>query len=382
MKLKSLKAALAPLTRFGQDEISFEISPDDEGSVVVYLRPLLPKEEVECQKRAREVLLVAQQESGDSEEVARAVAVQYFDMFRIEVISYALVQVGDESFRDVKLVETEEKLSNGAPIKIPLNKALRDLITESWARSAITICWSKYGELMTKIAQKAEKVVEQSLTEIDAEILRVSERLTKLKAEREERAKGDPSVTMDQIKLLTNLGNALEEEIDDTIQAAKEEREFQENLKKIDESFKEEEGEEEEGDETPPPPPRKPVTLPVVPPPTAKPPAAKPPPESSFVSSFEDPDSLEGLHQQEIEAMRILEAQKEARRSRSPDIGNDLTRAEPIGKVQTASGAMIDAFRLPTETISSRGGGKPQPPRPDPKKGSGNHNPNFVPSKK
>jgi len=391
MKLKSLRAALAPLTKFGQDEISFRLDSSEEESVQVYLRPLVPREEIECQKRARDILIQAREEEGEKEEVSRAAAVQYFDMFRIEVISYALVQVGDQNFRGEKLIETEETLPNGTPIKIPLNKALRDLISEDWSRSMISICWTKYGELMTQIAQKAEKVVEQTLTDMDAEILRLSERITKLKGEREDRAKGDPSITMDQIKSLTNLGNALESELDETLRQAQLQREFQEQIRKEDQRLEEEnpftpeeepqEEEPEQEEEAPPPPPaRRPVTPPVVPPPTTKiTPQRKREPEPEFVSSFEDPDSPEALLQQEVESMRILEAQRKAKEARSQDLGRDLSRAEPIGQVPSNSGKMIDAYRLPSETISSRGGNQ-TPAKKDPPKG--NQNPNFVPAKK
>ena len=77
--------------------------------------------------------------------------------------------------------------------------------------------------------------------------------------------------------------------------------------------------------------------------------------------------------------MRILEAQRKAKEARSSDIGRDLARAEPIGQVPSSSGKMIDAYRLPSETISSRGGNQTQPKKDPPK---GNQNPNFVPAKK
>ncbi len=387
MKLKSLKAALAPLTKFGQDEISFELGTPEEETLKVYLRPLVPKEEIECQKRAREILLRAQEEEGEKAEVSRAAAIQYFDMFRIEVISYALVQVGEHDFRKEKFIETDEVLANGTPVRVPLNQALRDLISEEWSRSMITICWTKYGDLMTKIAQKAEKVAEQTVADMDAEITRLTERLTKLRAEREERAKGDPTVTMDQIKALTNLGEALERELDDTIQRAQFEKELQKRDEEVDDGYSEEEVEDSQEEEEPPPAPtpapRKSVIPPVVPPPTAKvapPPVPQPPvnPGPSFVSSFEDPDSPEALLQQEEEAMRILEARRKASENRTHEIGRDLSRAEPIGQVPSNTGKMIDAYRLPSETISSRG----QPQNQKKEAPRGNQNPNFVPAKK
>jgi hypothetical protein len=387
MKLKSLRQALSPLTKFGQDEISFEVDPGGS-PVQVFLRPLLPKEEIECQKRAREILVQAREEE-EGEEVSRAAAIEYFDKFRIEVISYALSQVGDEDFRGVKLVETEEALPNGTPVRVPLHQALRDLISDEWSRSMITICWTKYGDLMTKIAQRAEKVAEQTLADLDAEILRASEKLEKLKVERLERAKGDPSVTMDQIRAITNLGQALEEEVEDVIQRAQAERELKKTLDEQDQEEDWDEGPPPRAEAPPPPraeappppraeapPPRKPVTPAVAPPPTSKPPS----PSESFVSSFGDPDDPESLLLQEQEAMRILEAQRKSRSVSSSEISRDLSQAQPMGQVPSASGQMIDAYRLPSETISSRGHKDlPTTKREAPK---GNHNPNFVPPRR
>lgn len=371
MRLKSLRQALAPLTKFGQEETSFEVEVPGEGSIQVCLRPLLPKEEIECQRRAREILLEAQEREEEKEEVSRAAAIEYFDKFRIEVISYALVQVGDQSFRGEKFVDTDEVLPNGTPIRIPIHQALRELISEEWSRSMITICWSKYGELMTKIAQRAEKIAEQTISDMDAEIQRVSERLTRLKAEREERAKGDPTVTMDQIRALTNLGKALEEEVEDTIQRVQAEKELRKTLEE-----NEDLPEEDFPEEPPPVKRREPVIPPVVPPPTSKPPYSPPrrepenPPEE-FRSSFEDTeDSLA----QELEFARIREAQRISREN-----SKGVSGAEPIGVVTSPSGKSLEAYRLPSETISSRGGEAPPREKRNP---VGNHNPNFVPPKR
>lgn len=393
MKLKSLRQALSPLTKFGQDEIDFDVD-SGEGPVKVFLRPLLPKEEIECQKRAREILLSLQDQE-DTEEVSRAVAVEYFDRFRVEVISYALVQVGDQDFRGLKYVETDETLPNGTPVRVTLNQALRELISEEWSRSIITICWSKYGDLMTQVAKRAEKVVEQTLTELDAEIVRVSERLERLKKERKDRAKGDPSLTMDQIKAVTNLGQALEREVEETIQRAQQDLEFKKSLEDLNEEGWDQDlegGDEEEEAPVPEPPPvskppprteaRKPVTPAVAPPPTAKPPQSSNPQSSgqSFVSSFGEADDPESLLLQEQEALRILEAQRKSRESSSSDISRDISKAESIGQVTNAAGQKIEAYRLPSETLSSRGVPKEAPKREVPSRG--NHNPNFVPPRK
>lgn len=379
MKIKSLRKALTPLTKFGQDEISFDVD-SGEGPIQVYLRPLLPREEIECQKQAREILLRAKEEAS-TDEVSRAAAIEYFDKFRIEVVSYALVQVGDENFREVKYVETEETLPNGTPIRIPLQQALRDLISEEWSRSMITICWSKYGDLMTKIAQRAEKVAEQTVADLDSEISRLSDKLAKLKVEREDRAKGDPSITMDQIRAISNLGDALEEEVEDTIQQAQAQRDFRKAAHEQQRSWEAEDLEDLEEDleeDQEPPPSRKPVIPAVVPPPTAKPPLPVNPAHGNFVSSFGDMDDPESLLLQEQEAARIMEARRQAREAAS-GVGRDLSRAESVGQVTSPSGQTLEAYRLPPETISSRGQ-KEAPKREAPSRG--NHNPNFVPPRR
>ena len=73
----------------------------------------------------------------------------------------------------------------------------------------ITICFQRYGDLVQKIADKADRVAQTTLPDLDAEIERVEERLKRLKEDRETRAKGDPSVTTQQITSLLEAGKAL-----------------------------------------------------------------------------------------------------------------------------------------------------------------------------
>jgi len=388
MNLQSLRQALAPLTKFGSDESEFDV----EGTSVA-LRPLLPREEISCQQYAAAVLATTQDEEGleDEDPLTRTAALRYFDQFRIEVISYALVQVDDTDLRETSFIETGETLENGTAVKVAKNVALRDIITESWSRGMITIAFSKYGDLITVIAEKADKVAKASVADLDAEIERVEGRLTSLREEREKRAKGDPSVTYDQIRSLVSAGEALEREVDQTIDTVRADRESAASIRKdiqdrAEARLAEEEAAAAAAAEQPAPPAPAPPPAPVarqpVSPKTAPPPSAKvKPPE--FVSSFADPD--EDPHALDMEEARIQAARVQAASDSKQDLVDPLSRAEQVGSVTGPDGEAIPAYRLPSETISSRGrepegprGKKKVPVDPDPQAGS--INPNFKPS--
>ena len=325
MNLKSLKAALRPLAKFAQDELTFMLPLEDGGEVGITLRPLLPKEEIECQRRAKAILDQAISEEGTEPEegLSRATSLQYFDCFRIEVISHSLVSVGNSDFRGVTLIETEEVLPSGATVKVPLTKAIRDLISETWSRSMISICFSKYGDLVAKLAAKSDRVVAGSNKDLDAEVQRLEDRLKALKQEKENRAKGDPSVSLDQVKMIMVIGEALQKEIDvalDEAQFAKEAE--QEGLLARDMSL--DRGE----DETPPVEPKRRTSVipPEVPPPT--------------------------------------------QREQAPPVTPTL-----VGTTTGKDGESVEVYRLPSETLSNRG--TQTPPEKAPR--TGNLNPNFRP---
>jgi hypothetical protein len=371
MDLQSLRQALKPLEKFGQDEFSFDV----EG-LQVSLRPLLPHEEVKCQKHAAQILKESAAEDGleDEDELTRATTLRYFDQFRAEVISYALVQVGVQDLRGTRHVETGEVLENGVKVKEPLQKALRGLINTTWSRAMITICFSRYGDMVTKIAEKADRIAKDSISDLDAEIDRVAMRLENLKSERAKRASGDPSVTTQQIQALVRAGEALDQEIDDAIQTSRADRDLAAELEEIQEDL------------SPPPPPREPVIPKNSPPPTAAPKPPKPhakvrqgfPEVLSSFGEAEDEDSMA------IENARIFAAQRAAYEvSRRELEAGSLSHAEAAGKVRTGSGEEIDAYRLPSQTISERGRQEDRSKakvNPDPK--AGTLNPKFNPPRR
>lgn len=343
MNLDMLKQAMKPIQDFGKDEISIEVN----GSAVT-LRTLLPAEEVACQKYATGVLDRIKDEIDlENDYMSRHGALDYFDKFRIEVISYSICQIGELDFRGVDYIETGEVLPNGTPKKITKELALRNLIEESWSRAMITICFSKYGDLVTKLSEQAEKIASRSISDLDAEIQRLETKLEKTKQERDKRAVGDPSVTAVQIKNLVEVGRVMEEEMEEASKRAEEleterEREIaieKERLRKLDEERRKQEEAKKKAA-----PKRQSVIPEEVPPPT---PAPQP-------------------TREQIEQAR--------KGSKTPE-GDLLGTATPVGSVKG-----IEAYRLPSQTISDRGqNSAPRPAQldPDPRKSSAN--PNFKP---
>lgn len=390
MDLQSLRTALEPLTKFGTEEHTFEV----EGTVVT-LRPLLPREEIAAQQYASEVLTLTQAEEGlgEDDRLTRTAALRYMDQFRIAVIAHALVQINTTDLRNVDTIETGEVLDNGVRVKVPRHVALRDIMADSWSRGMITITFSKYGDLITKIAEKADKVAEASVADLDAEIERLERRLENTKAERKRRTEGDPGITYDQIRGLVSAGEALEREVAQAIDIVQADQEASEAIRAASREVKdlrervEEEGaldlseEGPEANEVPPDrgSPRQPVLPPVAPPPS---PRVKAPEE--FVSSFSDPN--EDPNALAADRVRIEAAQRRAAADARTHLQSDsLSRAKQVGVVKGPKGEEIPTYQLPSETISGRGrkpskeGAPVEPPvDPDPKVGT--LNPNFKPT--
>lgn len=361
MNLESLKKAMAPLTKFGQEELSFDV----EGTSVT-VRPLLPREEVAAQQYAVAVLAATQEEEGlaDTDALSRTAALRYFDQFRTEIIAYALVEIGGVSLR-IDEIETGEVLEGGVKVKVPKHVALRKIISESWSRGMITITWSKYGDLMARIATKADKVTEESISEIDSEIERVRKRLEGLEEEKERRAKGDPGVTASQITALVDAGKLMEQEVNDAVSQVDADQRAAQEFRRIARE-RESAGEQapSQPEEPVAAPPRRPVTPRASPPPSGNPPG--------FVSSFTDPEDEDGLAALELQAETARQARLADLR-RAEEEGNPTARAVPAGQVGDKQ-----AFRLPPTTLSERNKKGPTgPTRLDPAPGAGAKNPNF-----
>lgn len=412
LNIDELKGVMAPLNKFGQDEITFFV-PSESGEVEVTLRALYPREEIAAQRYAAAILekAIADEGAGENSNLSRPTAIEYMDAFRTEIVAYALVQIGHTDLRNMPFIEKTERTKEGAKrIKIEKHVAIRELVRDNWSRGMLTIAFSHYGNLVTKIAEKADKIVAESVADLDAEIERLERRLAGVKEERERRAKGDPSVTSQQIKTLLEAGQQMERDIEQAIDDVDAERRAATRVDNITREARpdnldftdlaEEGGEEaapepaEEAPAPPPPPPpartapRQSVIPPRVPPPT-QPPRA----QEQFRSSFEDdthPDS-QAIELERLEAAQAAAHASARRRLPGAEEAVSMTmQAEDLGVVvgpdgqpqRGPDGEPVRAFRLPTETISPRGrqpapptGGKPpvinQPPK------GGEINPKF-----
>ena len=123
ISLAHLKQALEPLESFGKDEHTFQI-----GGLSITIRPLLPVEETQVHRYAAEVIEETKDEATEDGNMSRAAALDYFDRFRIEVISHAIIQIGDLDLRREKTIATGEVLEDGTPIRVTKAAALREMI--------------------------------------------------------------------------------------------------------------------------------------------------------------------------------------------------------------------------------------------------------------
>lgn len=384
LDLSTLKQALEPLASVGKDELTFEV----EG-VKVHLCPLLPHEEVEVQRYSSLVLEDTQDVEGKDadDNMSRAAALDYFDKFRIEVIAYAVIQVGDLDLRGVNMVETGEELDNGVKVKVKRHVAMRELIMNNWSRSMITSVFSRYGDLVEKLAQEADMMTGREPADLDIEIKRMEQRLESLREDRKKRVKGDPNVTNQQIEDLVALGEDRQRRL---AEAADEHREARmSSAKPV--AVKTPQGTVDLEHAAPQAPP-----VSAAPEAEAAPP---PPPRASVIPEFETPTSFEEMRSSfqdgddpevfAAEQARIMAAQKAAREQaaiRSGQMPVEEESGEPyavdlVGKA-TLDGQVggVDAYRLPSQDLSPRGR-KSTPPKP--KKRSGpppEANPNFKPN--
>lgn len=354
MDLNALRQAMAPIMNVGKKETFVEV----EG-VRIYMRPLLPTEEVAVQRYAASVLDKVQSDEGltEDDQMSRAAALDYFDRFRMEVISYSVVAIGDLSLRGVEYIENGETLQDGTKVRIPRPLAMRKMV-EQWSRSMVTVCFSKYGDMIRKVAEEAEKMVEKSQSDLEAEIERVEERLRVLKAERETRAAGDPSVTSKQIDNLVRAGKAMENQTRQAAKVATEEAEIERAASEQRQSRA-----------------RAPVYPPSAPPPTQpSKPQSQPrnQPRQEF-GSFSDPTVEEADFQPDM--LGDLERIAEARRAAT--VERDLSQnARPIGSIDG-----VEAYKFPSVDLSPRGkkSAPNSPPTTDDKDPrEGTRNPNFV----
>jgi len=172
---EALEQAFAPIEELGKGEITFDVADKTK----VTLRVILPEEENEVQKFA--TFGLTQEEKGGDEEAEPAEALEFLERFKLALLSYAVVAVGEQDFRDVEYVETGEKLDNGQAVRLPKHVAVRKLI-QRWGGTLRLAMYRKYTELILSMEERVQNAIKFAPSDLDAEIGRVEKLLTQLKA--------------------------------------------------------------------------------------------------------------------------------------------------------------------------------------------------------
>ena len=188
--MEALELALAPIEEVGKGELEFEVN-----GTTVTLRRMSPEEEAEVQRYAAEALV-------SGEEAAKNAA-SYIERFKLATLSCALVQLGPMDLREVKYVETGEKLETGVAIKVPRVEAMRKLLLK-WSSTVRIAMFRKYSNLLTQIETKAEKSFTFDPDDLDTEIERVEERLERLKDLRKQNQEDLESEVSKVVKKVAN----------------------------------------------------------------------------------------------------------------------------------------------------------------------------------
>lgn len=151
--------------------------------VRLVLRVLTPKQETEVQRYAIEVY----QALDDDDEEDSADTLEYFDRFRIALLSHAIVQIGDQDLRDLEYIPTGKKLQSGAEVKIPKEQALREIV-RGWTRVVHINLIEYYHQLSGLVESRSLDAIEFQHSDLDTEIQRLTERIQKLEEQRTHKA--------------------------------------------------------------------------------------------------------------------------------------------------------------------------------------------------
>lgn len=217
LDMKALERALAPITEIGREEWSFTI----EGTTIV-LRAILPSEEIAVQRYAKNAVdanRIVEEGVVQAEEEQGFEALEFFYLFRSELLAYAIIQVNAVDLRNEAFVATGEMTESNKPIRIPKHVAMRNLI-QKWSRQMVTAAFTQYGYLIQKLDDAAMTLVEYTPSDLEAEIDRVEHRLEELKTERQRRAPGDANFTAAQMESISDAAEKVSVDFDRVVKAA------------------------------------------------------------------------------------------------------------------------------------------------------------------
>lgn len=141
MNLNEIELAFQDLIQIGNLEKQVTI-----GNFSLVLKTLTPSDEIEIQK------VISNFRNDET------LAVEFIDLFRKETLSRAIVEINGKNLRDVKLIETEEKLDNGVSVKITKQDAVFKML-DKLPKGILSHIFAE----MTSLTEQSEKQVESLL---------------------------------------------------------------------------------------------------------------------------------------------------------------------------------------------------------------------------
>lgn len=197
--MAALEQALSHIEELGQAELEFMA-----GDTRVFMRMLTPDEEMEVQRYARVVTAAVDDRApADEKELAM---MEFMDRFKLTVLAYSMVQIGNLDLRDVATIATGETLANGTAVHIPKHEAVRQLI-HRWKRPIVLGCFQKYGELTERVEKSSESNIKWEPTDLAAEIDRLTKRRDELiKLQQEQMPPSEGNQINKQVQAMVELG--------------------------------------------------------------------------------------------------------------------------------------------------------------------------------
>lgn len=171
LDINSLKNAFSNISEIGKGEETFTLSDTE-----ITIRLLLPKEETEVQKLSAQAYAEENKETPDT----NVATTRYLETFKLAVLSYAIVQVGEFDLRGVDFVPTGDVLPNGKQVKITKFKAMRDLLL-TFSRKAVDNIFQRYNDLSALTEIHSDKALVYEPLDLSEEISNLEERLEELR---------------------------------------------------------------------------------------------------------------------------------------------------------------------------------------------------------
>lgn len=332
INLKRLQEAFSKIEEINNREISFEVNGTD-----IVLRHVSDVEEVDVMSEVRASIK-------DVDESAKEQT--FVHAMKVGLLSRAIVEVGGLSLRE-SVVDTGETDKNGRPVLIEKKKAVADLLNK-FLKPYLSRIFAKYGELISSVEIESENKIKYDPVDIESEIARLEERLEEL---RNEKKANDISKEEYKNKVLKSaaalneadqslnsfmakgvegvkVGQEKQEELEHE-QEPKQEPEQEPKQEHNPELFVAEEKKRRTMDET-----------------NIRPTVSIPPPQASVAN-----------------------------------YGREATRPEQSGVIRTSDGKEMEVFKMPTQTLSSRGRPNENQAPPQVNKVNQQMNPNFIPRK-